>query len=173
MSGSFMRVDGITDFKGMATVKEINSKKGYFPISNFDVAFSRSIYVAVGASGDAEVGVPAVSDVAVQRKADNASAVLSTLFFAPSDKGKTIEIVETKQSNDGKGLIPVKIITMEESRLSSYNSNGGGTAMTLAYTTIAITYYYEDSAGKPQKGDTVKFDLKTGTLESGNQEAMK
>jgi type VI secretion system secreted protein Hcp len=173
MSGLFMRVDGIDSFPGMATVKEINSKKGFFPVESYSLGFSRSIFVAVGSSGNAEVGVPALSDLSVSKQADNASAVLSTLFFAPSDKGKTFEIIETKQKNDGKGLIPVKVITVEEARLSSYQVVPGMNEMSIAYTSIAITYYVESETGEVSKGDTVKFDLATGTLVSGNAAAMK
>jgi type VI secretion system secreted protein Hcp len=45
--------------------------------------------------------------------------------------------------------------------------------MSLAYTTISITHYFQDAAGKVEKGDVVKFDLKTGKLVSGNQDAKK
>ena len=109
----------------------------------------------------------------VSRGADNASAVLSTMFFAPGDKGKTFEILETKQKNDGKGLIPVKIITVEQGRLSSYDVTPGQNTMSISFTTVSITYYVEDEAGAVTKGDTVKFDLKTGELVSGNAEAQK
>lgn len=173
MSGLFMRIDGIDTFPGMATVKEIAGKKGFFPVDAYSVGFSRSVYVAVGSAGDAEVGVPAISDLMVSRGADNASAVLSTLFFAPGDKGKTFEILETKQKNDGKGLIPVKIVTVEQGRLSSYDVTPGQNTMSISFTTVSITYYVEDEAGAVTKGDTVKFDLKTGELVSGNAEAQK
>ncbi len=173
MSGIFMRVDGIDSFSGMATVKEINGKKGFFPVDAYSLGLSRSIYIAVGSSANAEVGVPALSDLMVTKQADNASAVLSTLFFAPSDKGKTFEIVETKQKNDGKGLIPVKVITVEEARLSSFDVSPGQNTMAIAYTSIAIAYYVESESGQVSKGDTVKFDLATGTLVSGNADAMK
>lgn len=173
MSGLFMRVDKIDAFPGMATVKEIGGKKGFFPIDSYALGFSRMVHVAVGSAGDAEVGVPALSDLTISRGADNASAVLSTLFFAPSDKGKTFEVVETKQKNDGKGLIPVKIITVEEARISDYAIQPGANTFSIAYTSMSITYYVESETGSVAKGDTVKFDLKTGTLVSGNADAMK
>ncbi|MDX8355170.1 type VI secretion system tube protein Hcp [Cognatiyoonia sp. IB215182] len=173
MANIYMRIDGINDFKGMASVKEIASKKGFFPVGSFSLGFSRSVFVAVGSAGDAETGVPTLGDVSIQREADSASGILETLFFAPGDKGKTFEIVETKAKNDGSGLIPVQIITMEEARISSYSAAPGSNALTIAFTTLSITHYYEDAAGKVEKGDVVKFDLKLGKLESGNQDAMK
>ena len=173
MADVYMRIDGITDFKGMASVKEIAGKKGFFPIASFNLGYSRSIYVSVGSSNDAESGIPALSDVSVSREPDSASAILETLFFSPGDKGKTFEIVETKTKNDGKGIVPRRIVTLEEARLSSYSTAPGSCAMTLAYTTISITHYYEDTAGKVEKGDVVKFDLRTGELVSGNADAKK
>lgn len=173
MSNIYMRIDGINDFKGMATVKEIAGKKGFFPLSSFGMSFSRSIYVAVGSAGDAETGIPVLSDISISREPDNASGILETLFFAPSDKGKTIEIVETKTKNDGGGLVPRRIITMEEARISSYSTTNGASNISIAYTVLSVTHYYETEAGAVEKGDVVKFDLKTGTLESGNQEAKK
>ena len=173
MANIYMRIDGINDFKGMASVKEIASKKGFFPVGSFSLGFSRSVFVAVGSAGDAETGVPTLGDVQIQREADSASGILETLFFAPGDKGKTFEIVETKAKNDGSGLIPVQIITMEEARISSYSAVPGSNTLAIAFTTISITHYYEDAAGKVEKGDVVKFDLKLGKLESGNQDAMK
>ena len=62
MSGLFMRIDGIDKFPGMATVKEIAGKKGFFPVNNYSLGFSRAVHVAVGSAGDAEVGVPGISD---------------------------------------------------------------------------------------------------------------
>lgn len=173
MAGVFMRIDGINDFKGMASVKEIATKKGFFPISSFLFGWSRSVFVAVGSSGDAETGIPSLGDVQVDREPDAASAILETLFFSPGDKGKTFEIVETKTMNDGKGIAPRRVITLEEARLSSYSTNPGGSSMSLAFTTISITHYYEDTAGKVEKGDVVKFDLRTGELVSGNADAKK
>lgn len=173
MANIYMRIDGIDDFKGMASVKEIAGKKGFFPIDTYSHCFSRSVYVAVGSSGDAETGVPALSDVFVEREPDAASSILETMFFAPGDQGKSIEIVETKAKNDGSGLIPTKIFKLEEGRISSYSAKPGRNEISIAYTTLSITHYYESSSGKVEKGDVVKFDLKIGKLESGNQEAMK
>lgn len=173
MAGVFMRVDGIDSFNGMASVKEIAGKKGFFPVSHYEMGYSRSISIAVGASGDAETGIPALSDLQVNREPDAASAILETLFFAPGDKGKTFELVETKTKNDGAGMIPVRVITMEEARLSSYKTEPGKCKMTLAFTTLSVTHYYETTSGAVEKGDVVKFDLRTGELVSGNQAAKK
>ena len=173
MAGVFMRIDGIDSFKGMASVQEIAGKKGFFPISDYTLGYSRSIYIAVGASGDAETGIPSLGDVEVQREPDAASAILETLFFAPGDKGKTFEILETKTKNDGTGMIPIRVITLEEGRLSSYKTEPGKCKMTIAYTAKSVTHYYETTAGAVEKGDVVKFDLRTGELVSGNQDAKK
>lgn len=173
MASVYMRIDGIDNFKGMATVKEIAGKKGFFPLASFQVGYGRSVVVNVGSSGDAEVGTPSISDVVVDREPDAASAILETLFFAPGDKGKTFEIIQTKTKNDGKGLIPTRIVTLEEARISSYATSSGGNSIAIAFTTIAIAHYYEETSGKIEKGDVVKFDLRTGELVSGNQDAMK
>lgn len=173
MSGMFMRIDGIDDFPGVSTVKEIAGKKGFFPVQSYSLGFSRSVSITVGSAGDAEVGVPSITDLIVSRGADNASAVLSTMFFAPGDTGKIFEILETKQKNDGQGLIPVKIITVEQARMTGFEASPGLNNIRIAFTSVAITYYVEDEAGAVTKGDTVKFDLKAGLLVSGNAEAMK
>ncbi|WP_310620645.1 type VI secretion system tube protein Hcp [Flexibacterium corallicola] len=173
MSSSYMRIDGIDDFKGMATVKDIGSKKGFFPIDSLSFGFSRSIYVAVGASGDAETGIPSLGDISISRVNDAASAILETMFFAPGKVGKTIELVTTKTKNDGKGLQPTMVITLEEARLSSYSYQGEFTSMTIAFTVVSIAHYFETEAGEVVKSDTVKFDLKTGELVSGNTDAQK
>ena len=173
MSGLYMRIDGIDNFKGMASVPDIAGKKGFFTIGSFNVGYSRSIYVAVGSAGDAETGLPALSDVDISRETDSANAILETLFFAPGDKGKTIEIVETRSNTSGDGIQPRRVMSLEEARLSSYSTDGGGCSFSFAYTTISITHYFQNSAGKVEKGDVVKFDLKTGKLVSGNQDAKK
>lgn len=173
MAGVFMRIDGIDSFNGMASIQEIAGKKGFFPVIDYNLSYSRSIYIAVGSSGDAETGVPSLSDVEVSREPDAASAILETLFFAPGDKGKTFEILETKTKNDGAGMIPTRVITLEEARLSSYKCEPGKSKMSLSYTTISVTHYYETTAGAVEKGDVVKFDLRTGQLVSGNQAAKK
>ncbi|WP_310621199.1 type VI secretion system tube protein Hcp [Flexibacterium corallicola] len=173
MSGYYMRIDGITDFKGMATVKEIAGKKGFFPISNMGFSFSRSIFVAVGSAGDAETGIPAVGDINIERGNDAASAILETMFFAPGAKGKTIEIVTTKTKNDGKGLQPTLVLTLEEARISSYAYAGEQTSLSIAYTVVSIAHYFETESGEVVKSDTVKFDLKSGELVSGNADAQK
>ena len=168
-----MRIDKVTKFPGMASVKKINDVEGFFPIGSYDVSFARSIYVAVGATSDAETGLPSLGDVSVQRQSDNASAILATLFFAPGSKGVTMEIVETQGGADGQALAVTKRVVMEEARLSSYNTTPTGTSMGISYSAISITNYVVDSKGNVEKGDTVKFDLKSGTLQSGNQDVMK
>lgn len=168
MSGLFMRIDGIDSFSGMATVKEIAGKKGFFPVDSYSLGFSRSIYVAMGSAGDAEVGLPAISDLIVSRGADNASALLSTLFFSPGEKGRTFEILETKQKVDGQGLTPLKVITLTEGRLSSFDLTPGTNNLSISFTNVSIAHYLEDEAGGVKKGDVVTFDLKVGELTSGS-----
>lgn len=168
-----MRIDGIDDFKGMASVPDVGGKKGLFPVEHLSYGFSRSIFVAVGASGDAETGVPSLSDITVGRAEDGASAVLQTLFFSPGAAGKTIEFVATRTAADGKGLQPTQVITLEEARISSYAGGSGASTISIAYTAISIAHYYEATGGAVEKSDTVKFNLKDGQLVSGNQAAMK
>ena len=173
MSNTYMRIDKIDDFKGMASIKEVGGKKGLFPITSFNYGFSRSINVAVGSAGDAETGIPSLSDLSVSRPDDGASAVLQTLFFSPGKVGKTIELISTRTATDGKGLQPTQVITLEEARISSYAAGDGSCAITIAYTTISIAHYFEGTGGTVEKSDTVKFNLKDGQLASGNQDAMK
>lgn len=170
MASIFMRIDGIKEFKGMASIGKINSKEGFFPIGSFSFGFSRSVFVDVGSSGDAETGVPTIGDVSIEREADSASAILETLFFAPGENGRTIEIIETKASRKGDGLVPVQIIGMEEARISSYMAQPGQNALTIAFTTLEMTHYFETEAGKIEKSDAVKFDLKSAKLVSGNSQ---
>jgi type VI secretion system secreted protein Hcp len=173
MASIYMRIDGVTDFAGDATVKEINKQKGWFSVSNLSYGFSRSIYIDVGSSGDAESGVPAIGDISLSRELDSASALLETLFFAPGAKGKTLEFIVTKAATDGKGLIPVQVLTLEEARISSYSCAGSSNNITVSFTVLSITHYYATPSGEVKKSDTIKFDLKTGTLESGNKDVMK
>ena len=173
MANTYMRIDKIDDFKGMASIKEVGGKKGLFPIDSFNYGFSRSINVDVGAAGDAETGLPSLSDISVSRPDDGASAVLQTLFFAPGKVGKTIELVSTRTATDGKGLQPTQVITLEEARISSYAAGDGSCSISIAYTSISIAHYFEGTGGNVEKSDTVKFNLKDGQLASGNQDAMK
>ena len=173
MANTFMRIDKIDDFKGMASIKEVGGKKGLFPIDTFNYGFSRSINVDIGSAGDAETGVPSLSDISMTRPDDGASAVLQTLFFSPGKVGKTMEIVVTRTATDGKGLQPTQVITLEEARISSYSAGNGSCDSTIAFTTISIAHYFEGTGGTVEKSDTVKFNLKDGQLSSGNQDAMK
>jgi type VI secretion system secreted protein Hcp len=173
MANTYMRIEGIDDFKGMASVADVGGKKGLFPIESLSYGFSRSIHIDVGSSGDAETGLPVLSDVSVNRSDDGASAVLQTLFFSPGAKGKTIEFVSTRTATDGKGLQPTQVITLEEARISSYSAGSGSSTVSIAYTTISVAHYFEGTGGLVEKSDTVKFNLKDGQLVSGNQAAMK
>lgn len=173
MASIFMRIDGIKDFKGMASIGKINNETGYFPISSFSFGFSRSVFIDVGSAQNAEVGAPTVGDVVVERESDAASPLLKTLFFAPGENGRTIEIIETKAKRDGKGLVPVQVITLEEARISSYMAQPGVNSITIAFTTIESKHWYETEAGGVEKSDVVKFNLKNADLSSGNTQITK
>ena len=173
MADIYMRIDGVSEFDGSASVKEMNKQKGWFAVSSLSYGFSRSIYIEVGSSGDAETGVPAIGDISITRPLDSASALLETMFFAPGKKGKTVEFISVKASSDGKSLIPVQVLNIEEARVSSYQCSGATNSITIAGTVISITHYYETPSGEVKKSDTVKYDLRTGSLQSGNQDIMK
>ena len=166
----YMRVDGVTP-KQTATVEKIGGKDNLFPISSVQYGGGRSIYVEVGSSGSADVSQVSISELTVTRTTDGASAALQTLLFAPSAAAKTMEIIVPTMDRDGKGLIPQQLITLEEARISSYSASGGGEGPTsesvsVSFTSIAIAHYTQDTSGEVKKGDTVKFDLKTGKLVS-------
>lgn len=166
MTSLFMRIDGIDDFAGMATVEKIQNKSGFFPLDSYSIGFARSIDIKIGAVGDAEVGVPSVSDVVISRRPDNASSILASLFFSPGAKGRVFEILETKQATDGKGLIPVKAIKLEQARISSFDGSPGGNSFTIAFTFIEMAFWLEDGAGNVTKGSVVSYDLAKGQVKS-------
>jgi type VI secretion system secreted protein Hcp len=169
MANLYMRIDGLTSIKGSATLEEIGGKKGFMPIDSAQFGVGRSINISVGAATSGEMGTVNFADISVARGSDGASPYLQTFFFAPSDSGKTVEIVVTKADRTGEGLVPSMLITMEEARMSSYSltaNNGATDNFSLAYTKVSIAHYIEEADGTIQKSDTVTFDLKTAKLVS-------
>lgn len=166
----YMKIDKLDEIKGSATLKEVGKKKGLIPVSSINWATSRPVSVQVGAASGAETGQVSLSDVSVSRSADGASPFIETFFFAPTSDGKTVEFLITKADRDGAGEVPSMILTLEEARPNSYSiSCEQATAQeyfTIVYTAFSITHYTEDEGGKIEKGDTIKFDLKTAQLVS-------
>lgn len=164
----YMKLDKLDEIKGSATIKEIGGKKGLIPVASTTWSTSRPIHVTVGASTGAESGQVSVSDVSVTRTADGASPYLETFFFAPTADGKTVDFLITKADREGAGEVPAMIITLEEARLNAYSLNCSPSSitetLTLAYTVFSVTHYTEDEGGKIEKGDTIKFDLKSAKL---------
>ncbi|MDK9759361.1 type VI secretion system tube protein Hcp, partial [Vibrio sp. D173a] len=82
-----------------------------------------------------------------------------------------VEILLTKPSRDGAGADPYLVLTLEKTRIASYNIHGSDGQLpvedfSLTYTTLTKVYYQEGDGGKIEKGDMVKFDCTTGKLES-------
>lgn len=169
MANLYMRIDGLTSIKGSATLEDIGGKKGFMPIDSAQFGVGRAIHISVGAATSGEMGTVNFADISVSRGCDGASPYLQTFFFSPGDEGKTVEIVVTKANRTGDGLVPSMVISMEETRMSSYSLGAGsGTTenFTFAYTKVAIAHYIEEADGAIQKSDTVTFDLKTAKLVS-------
>lgn len=171
MASIFMRIDGLTSVKGAATVDNIGGKQGFFALDNISWSADRGVGIDVGNANNADKGMAALGEVQIQRTSDGASPHLTSFLFSPGAEGKTIEIVMTKPSREGTGMDPYMILTLEHARMSHYNMscNDGELPFeefNLTYTTISKVYYQESSAGKIEKGDTVKFDTTTAQLES-------
>lgn len=171
MASIYMRIDGLTDIKGAATVGEIGGKKGFFAIDTMNWGANRGVRVDVGNANNADKGMVSLDAVSVSRTSDGASPHLTTFLFAPGAEGKTVEILLTKPSRDGAGADPYLVLTLEKARIASYNVSGSDGSLpsenfSLAYTTLTKVYYQEGAGGKIEKGDTVKFDCTTGKLES-------
>ncbi|GGB82456.1 hypothetical protein GCM10011352_05350 [Marinobacterium zhoushanense] len=171
MASIFMRIDGLDSIKGAATVADIGGKKGFFAIDNMNWGAARGVGIDVGNANNSDRGMAAMAEIQVSRTSDGASPHLTTYLFSPGAEGKTVELVLTKPNRDGGGLDPFLIITLEHARMSHYNisCNDGQLpheSFSLTYTTISNVYYREGANGKIEKGDTVKFDVTTGKLES-------
>lgn len=171
MASIFMRIDGLTDIKGAATVDDIGGKKGFFAIDEVSWAADRGVSIDVGNANNSDKGMAGLGQLEIKRSSDGASPYLTTFLFAPGEAGKTVEVVMTKPSRTGAGMDPYMVITLEASRMSHYNMscNDGELPQEefeLTYTTISKVYYQETDAGKIEKGDTVKFNTTNATLES-------
>lgn len=169
MATTYMRIDKLDSIKGAASVEEINGKKGFMKIDTVSWGMSRHIYMDVGANKNPDSGSFAFQDVSVARTSDGASAYLTTFFFAPGDKGRTVEIMFTKTNRNGDGLVPSLIITLSDARVSNYQLSGGSGGETmesfsLFYSQYEMVYYSEDENGKIVKDNTVKFDLGAAKL---------
>ncbi len=171
MASIFMRIDGLTSIKGAATVENIGGKQGFFAVDRISWSADRGVGIDVGNANNSDKGMAALGEVQIQRTSDGASPHLTSFLFAPGAEGKTIEIVMTKPSREGSGMEPYMVMTLEHSRMSHYNISCSDGELpyedfNLTYTTISKVYYQESSAGKIEKGDTVKFDTTTAQLES-------
>ncbi|MBB1486614.1 Hcp family type VI secretion system effector [Oceanospirillum sediminis] len=171
MASMYMRIDGINDIKGAATIGEIGGKKGFFAINFMDWGAARGVSVDVGNANNADKGMVALGEINIARESDGASPQLTTFLFSPGAEGKTVEILLTKPSREGNGADPYMVMTLEKARIAHYSvscNDGGlpGETFSMTYTTLAITYYQEADGGKIEKGDTVKYDVTTAKLES-------
>ncbi len=174
MASMFMRIDGITNMKGVATLEKIGGKEGFFAIDAMSWASDRSIGINIGNSNNSDSGAISLSPVMINRAADGASPYLTTFLFAPGAQGQKIEIVFTKPNRDGEGMDPYLIVTLEGARVSHYAIQGSDGSLpvesfSLTYTTISQVYYHEDTTGVIAKGDTVKFDCPLGKAVSKAQ----
>ncbi|UJF17200.1 type VI secretion system tube protein Hcp [Vibrio sp. SS-MA-C1-2] len=171
MASIFMRIDGLNDIKGAATVGDIGGKKGFFAIDTMSWGANRGVSVDVGNSNNADKGMVSLDPITISRISDGASPHLTTFLFSPGADGKTVEILLTKPSRDGAGAEPYLVVTLEKARLADYTVSGHEGSLpaedfSLTYTTLTIVYYQENDAGKIEKGQTVKYDCTTGKLES-------
>lgn len=171
MASIFMRIDGLTSIKGAATVDNIGGKQGFFAIDEVSWSADRGVGIDVGNANNSDKGMASMGEVQLQRTSDGATPHLTSFLFSPGAEGKTIEIVMTKPSREGAGMEPYMVLTLEHARMSHYNMSCSDGELpyenfNLTYTTISKVYYQESSAGKIEKGDTVKFDATTAQLES-------
>lgn len=171
MASMYMRIDGLDTVKGGATVESIGGKKGFFAIGHMSWGADRGVGIDVGNANNADKGMAALGELQIDRLSDGASPHLTTFLFSPGAEGKTIEIVLTKPNREGGGMDPFLVITLEHARMSHYNITCADGELpneqfNLTYTTISKAYYQEAANGTIEKGDTVKFDVTKGKLES-------
>lgn len=171
MATDYMRIDGLDEIAGAATIGEIAGKKGFFVIDSMDWSAVRGVSVDVGNANSADKGIVALSDLNITREADGATPYLKTFLFAPGSEGRTVEIIMTKSARDGTGAVPYLILTLDKARIARYGlrSNGEDNLLeefSLTYTAISAVYYTEDAGGKIQKGATVKYDATSASLVS-------
>jgi type VI secretion system secreted protein Hcp len=171
MASIFMRIDGLDNIKGAATIGDIGGKKGFFAINSMSWGANRGVAVDVGNANNADKGMVSLDAITIKRTSDGASPHLATFLFAPGSEGQKVEILLTKPSRDGAGADPYLVFTLEKARIASYDISGSDGQLpeedfSLTYTTLTTVYYQEGDGGKIEKGATVKFDCTTGTLES-------
>ncbi|USD66341.1 type VI secretion system tube protein Hcp [Vibrio sp. SCSIO 43136] len=171
MASIFMRIEGLDNIKGAATVGDIGGKKGFFAIDTMSWGANRGVSVDVGNANNADKGMVSLDAVSISRTSDGASPHLTTFLFAPGAEGQKVEILLTKPSRDGAGADPYLVLTLEKARISGYSIEGSNGQLPtedfkLTYTTLTKVYYNEGDGGKIEKGHTVKFDCTTGQLES-------
>jgi type VI secretion system secreted protein Hcp len=171
MASIFMKIVGLDEVKGAATVAGL-PVTGLFAINNISWGAARGVTMEVGNANNADKGMMAMNDITISRESDGASPHLTTMLFAPGSEGKTVDIYLTKPSRDGSGgADPFMVFTLENTRINNYNvnsSDGGlpSESFSLTYVTISLVYYWENLAGLVVTGDTVKYDVSTGKLES-------
>jgi len=171
MSSIYMRIEGLETIQGAATIGEIGGKKGFFSIDSLSWGAVRAVTVDIGNANNADQGMVGLGELSISRESDGASPYLNTFLFSPGAEGKTVEIMITKPSRTGAGVDPYMVITVDKSRISSYNIGCGDGSLpsesfSLAYAVLSLVYYYEDEAGTINKGDTIKYDVPTATLGS-------
>lgn len=167
----YLKIDGLDAVTGAASLKEIAGKKGFMNCASFAFGASRPMSLAVGGTGNADSGSISLSEITIDRKLDGGSPYLQTFFLAPGDKGRKVELFLTKPDRSGNGQVPSLNILLEEVRVSGYQMTGADAGdaeehIMLFYTNISIVHYHEDAAGKIVKGETVKYNLSTSTVES-------
>jgi type VI secretion system secreted protein Hcp len=171
MASIFMKISGLDDIKGAATVEGIKGVKGLFAINNVSWGAARGVTVDVGNANNADKGMVAMSDFNISRESDGASPHLTSMLFSPGLEGKSVDIYLTKPARIGEGVEPYMKFTLEKARISNYSVNGsdGGLpseSFSLTYVIMSLVYYTESTTGEIIKGDTVKYDVSKGKLES-------
>ena len=171
MASIFMRIDGNDTIKGSATVADIGGKKGFFAIDSMSWSAMRNVSVDIGNSDNSDGGMVALGEIQCSKQLDGASPFLTTFLFSPGETGKKIEIVFTKPSRSGKGLVPYLIVTLENARISSYSIAGSDGSQpsenySMTYATISQTYYVEAEGGKIEKAAEVAFNTQTAEITS-------
>ncbi|KAF7772310.1 Hcp1 family type VI secretion system effector [Pseudoalteromonas citrea] len=171
MASIFMRIDGNDTIKGAATVVDLNSKKGWFAVDSLSWGAMRGVSVDIGNANNQDSGMVALGEISISKTYDGATPYLLTYLFQPGADGKTIELVMTKPSRDGKGIIPYYVISLEEARMANFSISGsdGGQpseSFSLTYTKIEQIFFVEDEGGKLEKAASVKYDATTNQLTS-------
>ena len=171
MASMFMKITGLDEITGGATLADVGGKKGLFAIDSLSWGGVRGVSIDVGNANNTDKGMVAMGEIAISRTSDGASPHLTTLLFAPGKDGKKVELIMTKPDRDGDTVVPHLIFELESCRMANYHvsctdGNLPSESFSLIYTIISIAYYTEDDQGNIQKGDTIKFDVPTAKLVS-------